>query len=67
MTVPVVKKEEGGYSVEIAPRCFLKWHIEQKPQGNVMVIEVVAPAVTHYARVDKVNDKIELPLRCLPQ
>jgi hypothetical protein len=63
--VPTVHTYGTGYRIEIAPKCFLRWQVEPKPEGLVMVID--APTLTNYAKVDPFNDKIELPLRCLPQ
>jgi hypothetical protein len=65
--VPVVKKQGARYSVEIAPKAFINWHVETRREGLVMVITIAAPTLTNYARVDAVNDRIELPLRDLPQ
>jgi hypothetical protein len=64
---PVVKKEGNIYSVEIAPKCFLRWYVEPSSEGDMMVIKIVAPALTHYARVHEADDVIALPLRYLPQ
>jgi hypothetical protein len=67
MKQPSVEAYESGYRVEIAPKCFLQWHIEPSPEGDMMVVKIVAPALMHYARVDQVDNQIALPLRYLPQ
>jgi hypothetical protein len=67
MKKPTVETYETGYRIEIAPKCFLQWHIEPQPEGDVMVIKIVAPALLHYAKVDAIDNRIALPLRYLPQ
>jgi hypothetical protein len=67
MKLPVVKKDGDIYSVEIAPKSFLRWHVEPRREGLVMIINVDAPTLTNYARVRECDDIIELPIRDLPQ
>jgi hypothetical protein len=64
---PVLQKTTDGWEVEISPRCFLRWHVEPSPEGDMMVVRIVAPALLHYAHVDAVDNEIALPLRYLPQ
>jgi hypothetical protein len=65
--IPVVTKDGNQYSVEISPKAFIRWHVEPRREGLVMVITIDAPTLTNYARVNQVNDTIEVPIRCLPQ
>jgi hypothetical protein len=64
---PRITKNGDQFSVEIAPKAFIRWHVEPRREGLTMIITIDAPTLTNYARVDEVNDRIELPLRMLPQ
>jgi hypothetical protein len=67
MKTPTIETYETGYRVEIAPKCFLRWHTEPSPEGDMMVVKIMAPALLHYARIDAVDNQIALLLRYLPQ
>jgi hypothetical protein len=39
MKRPTVERYGNGWRVEIYPRCFLKYWVEDRPEGAVVVIE----------------------------
>jgi hypothetical protein len=61
-TMPVVKKEDGVYSVEMAPGARISWTFQPGREGTIATVRIHAPSLTRYGRVDENDDKIEFPI-----
>jgi hypothetical protein len=65
MKRPSVEKYRNGWRVEIYPRCFLKYWVEDRPEGSVVVIESDFPKLRRLDGSD--SDHYERPIKDLPQ
>jgi hypothetical protein len=65
MKRPTIERYGNGWRVEIYPRCYLKYWVEDRPEGAVVVIESDFPNVRRLDGADR--DHYERRLRDLPQ
>ena len=65
MKRPTIERYGNGWRVEIYPRCYLKWWVEGRAEGSILVIESDCPTLRRLSQAD--NDRAEIAIKELPQ